>query len=87
MNNKSMLSWVGGLISLVVVLVIVVSIWVGTNPGPSQEQSTNPHLAPLKTDQISADNLSDVSSLQKNGAIPVTNVPTDLGRPNPFATL
>ncbi len=77
----------GGLVVLAATLVIVVYVWIGTNPGTTSTAAGNPDLTPLKIDQISPDDINSISTLTKFGNVPVANTPAELGRPDPFAGL
>lgn len=82
MNKSFILSMFGGWLTLVVVVVFMLVIWSRTSP--SGAVAVDPALTPLALDSINAQSTADLSSLVKNGNLPVTVSPTDIGRDNPF---
>jgi uncharacterized membrane protein YccF (DUF307 family) len=81
--NKSLLkSVLGGWIVFVAVVVLIIILWFRSTP--SQTAVADSSLTPLALDAISKDSIQELDSLVKNGNLPVTVNPADLGRDNPF---
>jgi len=83
MNKSFFISILGGWITLGVVVVLMFIMWFQTTPKLPSE--IDPSLTPLALDSISDQSVSELNSMIKNGNLPVTVDPSNIGRDNPFS--